>query len=104
MWADEGKDSSTLDRFFDELGPDRAERLAAVSCDMGRAYPKSVAEHAPQATICWDPFHVVALATKALDAVRRERWRMLRKTDAEAARKFQGARWALLKNPPGFDL
>lgn len=99
VWADEGKDSATLDRFFEELGPDRAKRLAAVSCDMGRAYPKSVAEHAPQATICWDPFHVVALATKALDAVRREHWNAVRKTDSEAARKFKGARWALLKNP-----
>lgn len=99
VWADEGKDSATLNRFFDELGPDRAKRLTAVSCDMGRAYPKSVADHAPQATICWDPFHVVALATKALDAVRREHWSMLRKTDAEAARKFKGARWVLLKNP-----
>ena len=99
VWAEEGKDSATLDGFFGELGPDRAKRLEAVSCDMGRAYPKSVAEHAPQATVCWDPFHVVALATKALDAVRREHWRMLRKTDDDAARKFKGARWALLKNP-----
>lgn len=96
VWAGEGKDSGTLDRFFDELGAERAERLEAVSCDMGRAYPESVAEHAPQAT---DPFHVVALATKALDAVRRGHWNVLRKTDAEAARKFKGARWALLKNP-----
>jgi len=99
VWAEEGKDSGTLDRFFDELGAERAERLEAVSCDMGRAYPESVAEHAPQATVCLDPFHVVALATKALDAVRRGHWNVLRKTDAEAARKFKGARWALLKNP-----
>lgn len=42
---------------------------------------------------------MVALATKALDAVRRAHWNAVRKTDSDAARKFKGARWALLKNP-----
>jgi transposase len=37
-----------------------------------------VAERAPQATLCLDPFHVVAWATKALDAVRRDLWNELR--------------------------
>jgi transposase len=69
-----GKDSAALDRFFAELGRDRAKQLTAVSMDMGKAYPKSVAEHAPQATICSDPFHVIALAIKALDTVCREHW------------------------------
>jgi transposase len=38
-----------------------------VSMDMGKAFLKSVRkeDHAPQATICIDPFHVVALATGA---------------------------------------
>jgi transposase len=40
--------------------------------DLGPAYVKSVREHAPQATICFDPFHVVKLATAALDDVRRQ--------------------------------
>ena len=30
--------------------------------------------HAPTAVICYDPYHVVALGTKALDAVRRAHW------------------------------
>jgi transposase len=50
----------------------RACRLAAVSMDMTGGYAKSVREHAPQATIVIDNYHVVALATKALDEVRRE--------------------------------
>ena len=69
--------------------------------DMGPAFAKSVrAEgHAPQAVICYDPFHVVALATKALDEVRRPLWQEIRRIDSDAARRFKGARWALLKNP-----
>lgn len=89
-----------MDRFFDELGPERAKRLAAVSLDMGLAYPASVATHAPQATICWDPFHVVQLGTKALDKVRRGHWNVLREqAGTDDAKRFKGARWALLKNP-----
>ena len=68
--------------------------------DMGPAFRKSVATNAPQAEICFDPFHVVKLATDALNTVRRDMWQDLRKQpDPELARKFKGARWALLKNP-----
>jgi transposase len=50
--------------------------------------------------ICYDPFHVVQLVTTALDKVRRSVWQDLRKLpDQEAAKRFKGARWALLKNP-----
>ena len=68
--------------------------------DMGAGYAKSAREHAPQAVICIDPFHVVALANKAVDEVRREYWNELRQLgDQDAAKRFKDARWALLKNP-----
>ena len=42
----------------------------------------------------------MALATKALDEVRREYWNELRHAGATtAAQQFKAARWALLKNP-----
>jgi transposase len=101
VWAAEGHDTATLDGFFDELGQDRAGQITAVSMDMSAGYAKSVNKegHAPGAVICYDPFHVVALATKALDKVRREVWNELRRLDEAAAKRFKGARWALLKNP-----
>ena len=47
-----------------------------------------------------DNYHVVALATKALDEVRREHWNELRHAgESDAAKKFKDERWALLKNP-----
>lgn len=74
--------------------------MAAVSMDMSPAYAKAVAEHAPQATIVWDLFHVVQLANTALDEVRRAHWNALRaQAGAEAAKRFKGARWALRKRP-----
>jgi hypothetical protein len=50
----------------------RASSLTAVLMDMTGGYAKSVRDHAPQATIVIDNYHVVALATTALDEVRRE--------------------------------
>jgi transposase len=102
VWGREGKDSATLDAFFDELGEQRSAQLTTVSMDLGPAFQKSVRApgHAPQAVICFDPFHVVQLATTALDKVRREVWQELRQLpDPEVARRFKGARWCLLKNP-----
>jgi transposase len=79
---------------------ERAAMLTAVSMDMTGGYAKSVREHAPQAVICIDNFHVVQLATKALDEVRRKHWNELRQAgDKHAAKEFKGSRWALLKNP-----
>lgn len=100
VWGAKGKDTNTLDGFFTELGPDRSAQIEAVSMDMGPAFRKSVATNAPGAEICFDPFHVVKIGTDALNAVRRQTWQDLRRQpDPALARKFKGARWALLKNP-----
>jgi transposase len=100
VWGKPGKDTATLEQFFDELPQGAAERIDAVSMDMGPAYAKAVRERAPSAVICFDPFHVVKLATDALEALRRQVWQAARKLpDKQIAKKFKGARWALLKNP-----
>ena len=78
----------------------RASRLTAVSMDMTGGYGASVRQHAPQAEIVIDNYHVVALATKALDEVRREHWNELRHAGAsDTAKAFKDVRWSLLKNP-----
>lgn len=102
IWGADGNGQAAADEFFTELGPDRSGRITAISMDMGPGYAKSARkpEHAPQATLCIDNFHVAALATKALDDVRRDYWNQLRQLgDAAAAKRFKDARWALLKNP-----
>lgn len=100
VWGGEGKNAATLDGFFGELGDDRCAQLSAISMDMGQAFAKSARTNAPNATICLDPFHVVALATRAVDDVRRPMWQEMRRLpNPDIARQFKGARWALLKNP-----
>ena len=102
VWGEEGKDTATLDRFFDELGEERSAQITAVSMDMGAAFEKSARKpgHATKAVICFDPFHVVQAGTQALEKVRRQVWQDLRQLpDQDAARRFKGARWCLLRNP-----
>ncbi len=59
-----------------------------------------VAERCPDAVRCVDPFHVVKLATDALDAVRREVWREARRQgNLTLAKDLKGARFCVWKNP-----
>lgn len=101
VWGTTGKDAAAFDRFFTDALPEgAAAQIESVSMDLGLAYRKPVRAHAPQAAICFDPFHVVQLATKALDTVRRQQWQLARTlSDKQIARNYKGARWALLKNP-----
>lgn len=48
VWGAEGKDTATLDAFFDELGSERAAQLEAVSMDIGAAFNKSVRAEGPR--------------------------------------------------------
>jgi transposase len=100
VWGHEGRDAQTADRFFNEIGRSRSHAIEVISLDMGPGYAKSAREHAPQATIAIDPYHVVALGNRALDDVRRDYWNELRRAgDKHAARRFKDARWSLLKAP-----
>jgi len=100
VWGVEGNSQAAADRFFKDLGKSRSHAVEVISLDMGPGYAKSAREHAPQAIIAIDPYHVVALGNRALDEVRRAYWNELRRTgDKTAARRFKDARWSLLKAP-----
>jgi transposase len=99
VWGRPGKNQFAFDEFFAELGEDRTRTIKAVTLDMAPAFRRAVLNNAPQADICIDPFHVVQLVNRALEAERRALWRELQHEDAALANKFRGARWALLKNP-----
>jgi transposase len=100
VWGTEGNSQAAADRFFNDLGKSRSHAIEVISLDMGPGYAKSAREHAPQAIIAIDPYHVVALGNRALDEVRRAYWNELRQAgDKTAARRFKDARWSLLKAP-----
>jgi transposase len=100
LWAAPGRDTATVEAFFDALGPDRAKLVTHVSADGAEWIHAAVRSKAPQAVVCLDAFHIVGWATKALDEVRRSLAAELRRAGAtEMAAGLKGTRWALLKNP-----
>ncbi len=100
VWAAAGRDRKTVERFLDELGEERCKQIELVSCDMASWIAGPVADRLPGAVRCVDPFHVVMLATDALDEVRRDVWNEARKAcDIALAKDLKGARYALWKNP-----
>jgi transposase len=100
VWAAPGRDRRTVEAFLDQLGEERCKQVELVSCDMASWISGPVAERLPDAVRCVDPFHVVQLATDALDEIRREVWNDARRAgDVAAAKDLKGARYALWKNP-----
>jgi transposase len=100
VWAAPGRDRKTVEKFLDLLGKERCEQIELVSCDMAESIALAVAERCPNAIRCVDPFHVIQLATDALDEIRREVWNEARRAGhKEAAKELKGARFALWKNP-----
>ena len=100
VWAAAGRDRRTVEAFLDRLGEERCKQIELVSCDMAAWIAGPVAERLPDAVRCVDPFHVVGLATDALDEIRREVWNEARRAGQTAvARDLKGARFALWKNP-----
>src|SRR5690606_32521115 len=98
VWTREGKNADTLKAFFAELGPERSDRLEAVTIDMSKAYISAVSESAKNATIIFDRFHVQRLVQDALDEVRRAEVRAVA-DDPQGRRQLKHTRYALLKNP-----
>jgi transposase len=100
VWAAPGRDKATVLAFFDALGQERCKQLELVSADMASWISGPIAQRAPQAARCIDPFHVVQLATDALDEIRREVWNHARRGgEVTLAKDLKGARYALWKNP-----
>jgi len=98
IWAAKGRSKDTVRSFFDALG-DRAATLQFVTADGATWITEVVAERAPDAIVCLDPFHVVSWATDALDEVRRGEWNRLRQAGAaKAAKEFKGLRFLLRRN------
>ena len=100
VWAAPGRDRRSVLAFFDAFGEERCTQIELISADMASWISGPIAERCPHAVRCVDPFHVVMLATEALDEVRREVWNEARRQgNLELARELKGARFAVWKNP-----
>jgi transposase len=71
VWIGKDRTKASFGAFFDALGPDRAQRVEAISLDASSIYLPVARERIPQATICLDPFHLIAWTNEVLDSVYR---------------------------------
>jgi transposase len=97
LWVGDDRTEEAVRPFFtEEMGKRRCQTLRVVCMDMWAPYAKLVREHATNAEILFDRFHIVKHLNETVDAVRRELWRQL---TAKERVSFKGTRWLLLKNP-----
>jgi transposase len=92
LFAVEGKGHEALEAFAGHLRAHKGDpqQIQEVCQDLSAAFAKGVREQFGNAKLTFDEFHVIALASKALDQTRREE----RKDVPELA----GKRYAVLKN------
>jgi transposase len=92
IYATPGKDASTVQRFTQDLKAHQGKPAAiqVVCMDMSKAFIAGVSKHLPAAALAFDGFHVVQLANKAVDAVRRE--------EARDENWLKKTRWVWLKD------
>jgi len=97
LWVGEDRTEEAVRKFFtEELGRRRCGTLRVVCLDMWAPYAKLVREHARNAQILFDRFHIVKHLHEAVEEVRRSLWRQL---SCQERVSFKGTRWLLLKNP-----
>jgi transposase len=97
LWVGDDRTEEAVRPFFtEEMGKRRCRTLRAVCMDMWAPYAKLVRDHAVNAQILFDRFHIVKHLSEAVDAARRELWRQL--TSKERV-EVKGTRCVLLKNP-----
>lgn len=93
VFATEGKDASTLDRFKADLCDHGGvpEAIEDVCCDMSPAFINGVEDNFPNAEITFDKFHVAKILNEAVDEVRRQEQKLIP--------ELKGSRYLWLKNP-----
>jgi transposase len=96
LWSGEGRSKTTLKAFFDEHASTLEQTVRGVCCDMWQPYIDMIREHLPDATLVFDKFHVIQHLLQAVDQVRRDEARELRKENPELLKR---TRYIWLKNP-----
>ena len=101
MWIGEKRTQETLNGFFKEfkaLDAQFADRIKFVCSDMGKPYLKVVAAKLPQAMNILDRFHIMQKFGKAIDQVRADEARRLKKEKQDPV--LTKSRWCFLKHKP----
>ena len=100
VWAAPDRNAASLQAFFDQLTDEQKASIKAVSIDMSAGYEKAIRapEGVPHAQVCFDPFHVCQLGSKAADQVRRDEYNQHGRSSTGEGKWIKGTRYSLLKD------
>lgn len=95
LWIGRERTEDSLRRFFRLLPQNVAGGIQFVCSDLWKPYLKVIAEYAGQAVHVLDRFHLMTHFSKAIDEIRAEESRQLKRDGYEPLLKH--SRWCLLK-------
>lgn len=87
-------------KFLTSLSKQTLTGIQAVAMDMWDPYIKAFRDFCPEASIVFDPFHVIAEFSRVIDKIRAEQYR---NADPEHRKIMKRSRFLLLKNPQNLD-
>ena len=90
------RSEASMDQFYRFLGKKKAKRIRLAVMDMWKAFRNSTHQHAPQAAILFDKFHVMKHLGEALDKIRKAEYARLGGTQR---RFIKGQKYTLLSHP-----
>lgn len=85
-YVGDGRRKESLDDYFALLSPKACKKIEAIAVDIWDPYLASIREHVPNSEekIVFDRYHLMVHMIKAVDEVRKEEHRALKKTGDEA--------------------
>ena len=95
VWMGKGRQSATIDGFFEARPSELRAGIEAVAIDMWEPYIKAVKRWCPQADTVFDLFHVVKAFNKVIDDIRNEEFR---KAGSGLRELLEGSKYLFLKN------
>jgi transposase len=95
------RSEASLAAFYVWLGPLKSQRIRLAVMDMWKAFRNATQEHAPQASILFDKFHVLRHLGEALDKVRKSEYARLTGQDR---RFIKGQKYTLLSRKANLTL
>jgi len=91
----EGRSEKDMDQFYASLGKENAGRIRLAVMDMWKPFRKSTQQHAPQAAVLFDKFHILRHLGEALDKIRKSEYARI----TGPKRKFiKGQKYVLLSH------
>jgi len=95
LWVGKDRTVATVNEFFKEFGAERTKQLKFICSDMWKQFIDVIRRKAPEALHVLDRFHIVSYLNRAIDHVRAQEVKDLKRKGFEPILKR--TRWCLLK-------